>query len=106
MIPEAAYAIRQIGYSSRHQLAVSKPQGQFKAEHAGRALTSFRGGGKLRLTTGAGGHQTLPHKIKASKAMFHYRPQMTPAVDRAPHTFREDSQSTASYSSPHLQRVR
>jgi hypothetical protein len=31
-----------------------------------RALRSFRGGGKLRLTIGAEGHQTLPHEIKAN----------------------------------------
>jgi predicted esterase len=44
----------------------SNPKGNSRENKAGRALTSFRGGGKLRLTNGAGGHQTVPHEIKAN----------------------------------------
>ena len=109
MIRRAKYLPRQIRFCCRARVWNSigtrmalfyRVDSRASAREAVVCTYEFCGGSKLRLTIGAGGHQTLPREIKANWAMFRYRPQMTPAVDRAPHTFREDSQSRASYSSP------
>jgi class 3 adenylate cyclase len=60
-------SFQQISYSSRHQLAVSNPKGNSRENNAARALTSFRGGGRPRLTTGIGGHQACRTRSRQTR---------------------------------------